>query len=343
VDYAACWTLLHEFQHSLDSVLSRDGAASPMLKGHFLDNYPLAPGEVFDAGDFYAGQAELFQRFDQYLDLPEPWIAYLEAADQDQDSLPDQDPRLPADEARFGSDPGKGDTDGDGLADLAEFCAGIYSGSDPLSPDTDGDELPDPADPYPLSDFSGLLPHGTVLRGEIPPGLLSTGFFYCNREPCPTLVIHASWDERFLYFSFESSRPLDITIHLDGSGHLGPFESDGQVSDVYTGEAALHLSFGNPLLLKGTTPVKGAKILSAEKKGKHLLWAAIPAALGEGTPACHIRENHGGASLPGPGLTLEPDRILGLAFMAALQGQPNSRCWTYEPHAFYDARTDRTQ
>ena len=34
--------------------------------------------------------------------------------------------RVGADEKRFGSDPTKTDTDGDGLDDLSEFCADIY-------------------------------------------------------------------------------------------------------------------------------------------------------------------------------------------------------------------------
>lgn len=352
VDYRACWTLLHEFQHSLEFIISQGGGRSTMLSGHFLDNYPLPPGQVFDAGDFYDGQAEILRRFRGYRTLPPPWIGRIEVLDRDGDGLPDGDPRVPKDEARLGSDPANRDSDGDGLDDLREFIAGIYRGANPKIVDTDGDGLLDGADPFPLSRFSGRIPFGTPMRGEIPPGALSEGAYFSKLgDHSPPVKIHASWDRDFLYLAVESDRPLQVRIHLDGSGHLGRFESDRRVeaaaegagsgragSDVYTDDCCLSVSFGSSRLLIGERPVQEARVLSTENKGSRLIWVAIPASLGRGTARCHTRED----SVSNRGLTLEKGRVLGLAFTlcdagAAVEEFEGDWCSLFETHRFYDA------
>jgi hypothetical protein len=266
-DYDACWTLVHEFQHSLDFVVDHPS----MLNGHFLDNYPLPFGHTFDAGDCYDGQAEILRRFEGFDRLPAPWTSYLEIIDTDNDGLADRDPRLPMDEARFGSDPQNKDTDNDGLSDLMEFCAGIYQGSDPACEDTDRDGTPDGEDPFPLARFNPTIPHQTLREGEIPGHLLSQGAFFDPNGNQGEIAVHAAWDEEFLYLTFEAQKPFRIEMALDGSGHLGRFESDKAVqegSDVYAGDACLQAAFGSPYLLLKGQKLEKSRVLSMERDGK---------------------------------------------------------------------------
>jgi hypothetical protein len=92
---------------------------------------------------------------------------FLLCIDADGDGLPDDDPRLPLDERRFGSDPTRKDTDGDGLDDLGEFIADRFAGSDPRRPDTDGDGLTDDVDPYPVVAIRPTLEYRPVDRIQL--------------------------------------------------------------------------------------------------------------------------------------------------------------------------------
>lgn len=85
--------------------------------------------------------------------------------DEDQDGFPDDDPRLPLDEKRFGSSPRRRATDGR-LPELRKVMLSTWAPSclqpswnkppfqsirpDPRNPDTDRDTLPDGTDPEPL-------------------------------------------------------------------------------------------------------------------------------------------------------------------------------------------------
>ncbi len=85
--------------------------------------------------------------------------------DRDGDGFPDDDPRLPLDERRFGSDPRKARTDGQ-MHDLQKAMLSTWAPAplqntfvkpafqsrrpNPRHPDSDGDGLPDTIDPYPL-------------------------------------------------------------------------------------------------------------------------------------------------------------------------------------------------
>lgn len=348
----ACWTWVHEFQHSFEWIVRSQGdAGARLLHGHFLENYPLKEGQCFDAGDNYDGQRELFRRFDGYDALPSTHFRYMEVVDTDHDGMPDDDARLPMDEKRFHSLPEKKDSDDDGLGDLDEFCAGIYEGTLPGSIDTDADGLNDGEDPYPLSDFTGLIPFGTPLRGEAPKGLLSRSQYFTLVDDSEDLIVHASWDHDFLYLHFEAETAMSITLSIDGSGHLGRFESDRVIhsnakngktdkpgSDVYANDRALHVSFGSPHLMCGEERVSDTKVLSAERDGKRLIWIAVPARLGAGTTDCFMKEDAEDAS----GLTLEEGRILGFNILIRPQNKhanSASQQWgsLYEPYRYYDA------
>jgi hypothetical protein len=352
-----CWTFIHEFQHSLDDVVNEMPGAADMLHGHFLDNYPLPQGTVFDAGDFYDGQAAILRAYGDFDAIGAPFGTRLEACDSDGDGLPDDDPRWPADENRLATGKDAADSDGDGLTDLAEFCAGIYSGTDPTRVDSDGDGVPDGQDPFPLSDFSGVIPFGTPPDGAMPEALLSSGVSFLSSEEAPGDVrVYASWDEDALFIGFDSTVPLRVEIFLDGSGRLGPFASDrlvktagdGQTAgerrgDVYRAESSLRATFGQPLLAGGSRPLEEGLVSSWRDEERYLLLVRVPAAAGGGSAGCHIPEG----APPSKGLTLCAGRVIGLNATLTLHRENNDHnpengkegCFStlYELHRFYDA------
>lgn len=92
--------------------------------------------------------------------------------DADADGVPDDDPRLPLDEKRFGSSAKKAKTDGR-LGDLAKIMLSTWAPAplqytfnkpasqsirpDPTNPDTDRDGLFDDVDPYPLYPYAPFI------------------------------------------------------------------------------------------------------------------------------------------------------------------------------------------
>src|SRR5690606_13150812 len=168
--YNHIWLFIHEAQHAIDAIYRFNGRPEmghgdfPWLYGNpdvefgkdpgypigpYPPDYPAAYGYRF--GRRYDFQATMLREFKGYQDLEPGWGDLYETADLDGDGFPDDDPRVPLDEARFGSSPTDADTDGDGLTDLEEAVAGIYhySATDPNNPDTDGDGLLDGEDAYP--------------------------------------------------------------------------------------------------------------------------------------------------------------------------------------------------
>lgn len=61
----------------------------------------------------------------------------INPGDRDYDGIPDDE------EAQYGTDPNRSDTDGDGLSDGEEV---FTTNTDPLNPDSDGDGIPDAQD-----------------------------------------------------------------------------------------------------------------------------------------------------------------------------------------------------
>lgn len=224
------WVFTHEFGHSLDGIIAGGSGFPEMIFNHFPWAFPLPTGiENFDAGPDYDGMALVLRLFNHHLDYAAPWDGYFEVTDADGDKLADNDSRLPFDEVRFGSSPATDDSDLDGLNDLKEFHAGIYSGSNPTNPDTDGDGIPDGTDPYPISNFKSSLQktsspvtvNGTMGTGEGWQPLVSNPFY--SKSPGTTLNAFATWDDTYLYFAFQSNTQLKYYLYLDGSGQDGLF------------------------------------------------------------------------------------------------------------------------
>lgn len=223
VDYLATWLFTHELQHSIDLVCYDKSGAGEMWHGDKPLDFAIQAGEEFSY------QAEILRNFKGYLKIKSPWGRVEHANDADGDHFPDNDPRLPMDEVRFGSDTTRADSDRDGLDDLAEFMAGIYCGSNPQKADSDDDGIPDKADPFPLHRMSHEIPLFTpqwnddwntwyLLTKEL--DFSSTKFLMS--QPL-NAKIYLNWDENYLYFGCEMNAPaklhLDIDLLNDGWWH----------------------------------------------------------------------------------------------------------------------------
>ncbi|HZM00734.1 MAG TPA: hypothetical protein VFD43_10825, partial [Planctomycetota bacterium] len=314
-DPAFAWSFVHEVRHAFAAM---PGAAGPQPSGHFAED--LGPqdtlgawrGRPFDAGDAWDGQAWLLAEVPVWNQLGRPWKRPLEVLDTDADGLPDADPRLPLDEERFGSDPERADTDGDGLGDLAEAAAGLYRGSDPDRPDTDGDGLIDGVDPWPLSDFAGRIRWGTQAR---PLASLPT-----RADPqAPPVELLAAWTESTLLLEIYTERPCDAFLDLDGSGRLGRWETDVDIgrpgqpaADVWAGPAGIALRAHHaPVgVFVGGKPVPGGRVSATRQPdGRWKLLAALPRALGPGAADVYVPPEAQAAA----GLRLGAGTVLGLA------------------------------
>lgn len=197
INYKLTWVFTHEFQHALDGIYEHNGHPE-MAHGDVPWEFNPCCGEHFDF------QAQIFRHFHAWLSLSPQWGQILESEDQDGDGLPDNDPRVPLDEVRFGSDSTKPDTDEDGLTDFEEAIAGIYGGSNPTLQDTDGDGLSDGQDPLPFYPMDPDIPRFTPkLDGTIEQGwhLLIDGLHFSTTPY--NCKIYMNWDNNYLYFAFE--------------------------------------------------------------------------------------------------------------------------------------------
>ncbi|MBN1421736.1 MAG: hypothetical protein JXP34_23380 [Planctomycetes bacterium] len=162
------------------------------------------------------------------------------ADDADGDGIPDAAADIPLDEARFGSDPSKADTDGDGASDLdeASFASGIEDGwgesasttrtrPDPRGSDADGDGLDDRTDPDPLRAGAEILPWS---RGTgpvwIPAGTIE--------GPGVEGALSLAWTDEGVLVAWRGSEARRIRIEAERVGS-GPKVQI--TADLATGEA----------------------------------------------------------------------------------------------------------
>jgi|GEM_PF-3126232 len=150
------WLMGHEWGHQLDMYFEKSGFADWWL------NHPDGTVHVGRYGEHWDCNAFLCRRADTMNWLRLRFGTLRLVADADADGLPDDDPTLPLDEKRFGSDPRKMDTDDDGLTDLQEAVAGTFTSADPTKADSDGDGIPDGADPHPAFAVADHLRRATT-------------------------------------------------------------------------------------------------------------------------------------------------------------------------------------
>jgi len=349
-DPATAWSFTHELQHVFASLANEVGAFSPEVaaseaaaasanagaggltgapaapaepvigplpSGHFPEDFgPLgilgqARGRPFNGGEAWDGAALLLASFDGWSRLGPPWHRPFEITDTDGDGLADSDTRLPIDEARLGTRTDSADTDGDGLADFAELAAGLYRGADPLYADSDGDGVQDGADPWPLSNFAGVITKGREMH-------------FLARVPTPAdpnklpVVLSAAWNDNALALEIVTDRACDAFVDLVGSD-LGRWETDvntgtagAPASDVWAGPAriALRANTEPTGVYVGGRPVPDAFVAGEhDVEGRFRLLAVLPRHLGPG--ATDVLVPLGAPRVDG--LRLQPGAAIGLA------------------------------
>ncbi len=118
----------------------------------------------------------------------------------DGDGVPDNDPTVPLDEDRLGSIVGNTDSDGDGLSDLGEAMAGIFTQSDPMSTDSDGDGVLDGADSFPIYPLATDTLYGTLTLDDLMRDWPLAGYYFYSRPgELSETELRLGWDNDYLY------------------------------------------------------------------------------------------------------------------------------------------------
>ena len=236
------WLFIHEAQHTIDSIYKVNGFRKMGHGDHpeeyvgTNDAYPQLPNTV-RFGKRYDFQAKMLRTFDpgsfeSYMELRGDWGDIYATEDVDQDGLPDRDTTLTFDEAAFGSDPRKADTDGDGASDKAEATDGIYpySVGDPTASDTDGDGKVDGEDPHMRYDVTEAILQAGGLRASVDGQLgewsaktqVSKGVYYQTPNVgsfSPT--VHATHTTDSLYVAIDAPKFAVPFLRFD-------FDNDGR-------------------------------------------------------------------------------------------------------------------
>ncbi len=231
------WLFVHEFHHQLDSQFAESGYPE-----HPFNHFSVTPeGFADNFGEHYDGNAWILRNWhggDVDLWFVNKFGKLVTAADADEDGIPDDCPAVPLDEKRFGSDPTKSDTDGDGLNDMEEVLASswvfellpcdtnaraLYLLPEPTNPDTDGDGVPDGQDPLPLYACEPIIKRGEgrgTGDGErrwfwVTEDLTDVPSPYKTERPARPLHgdIFLSHDGEWLRFDFTFNEPVPL-VHL---------------------------------------------------------------------------------------------------------------------------------
>ncbi|MBL8897440.1 MAG: hypothetical protein JNM84_07420 [Planctomycetes bacterium] len=235
---ASFWLFVRELHHQLEALFAAVGHpeyGSPAFRSS------IASAARF--GEHHDGLAELLRQWPEWkwwalLDLPalssrrSAFGELAVALDTDGDGLPDEDPRLPLDELRFGSDPLRADSDGDGLSDAAEAQLEIGSAlggagwsqavfaarPSPRLRDADGDGIEDARDEEPLYPLTAEIP----LAKEAPridgaPNDGTSQRLLAVADPRFGLELAAAHRDGNLYLEVRLDRPGRVELLLDGA------------------------------------------------------------------------------------------------------------------------------
>lgn len=278
--YRTSWIIVHEFQHALDSPICQEAGHPEMLSAHPYSDWTESYFKYgcHKAGTHWSWIAHTLTSFKDYLDVKGVTDSKIVTADADGDGFPDDDPRLPMDEKRFGSDPAKKDTDGDGLDDIHEFYADVYRGSNPRKTDTDGDGISDGKDRNPtvaLVETVSYTDADPAIDGKLDASYkpFMIGMYTGNSPALEKARMSACWNEDALYLFVKTDKQCMLSMILDSSPEIGLWEG----GDSYMIKAKPD---GNVVFfdLNPAGPVPGAKAAW----GPDGLEIKIPALIGQG-------------------------------------------------------------
>lgn len=299
------WLYVHEVGHQIDSFYGESGY-DEFLFNHFAPLPGMAAGRF---GEHYDGNAWIMRVF------PNEWYTrcmfgnLASAEDKDNDGIPDDEPSVPLDEARFGSDPNKVDTDDDGLSDMGEVLAStwcwemlqsgtsnsraVYLEPNPRDTDTDDDGYLDGQDPYPLYPMPNLLHQRTpTLDGNLADGEW-TSFGHVRIDPTQGTFegdVYLAWDSGNLYFGFTFPQWLprfyfQVDAQNDGwyvnNGNYQvsvALDADGNASlaDFVINNSILSKEHTWPWNDKESVPKEDIKVTGKKAGGAYHVEVAIP-------------------------------------------------------------------
>ncbi len=214
------WLMVHEFNHQLDDIFMVSGYPE-----YWFNHISPTIGTAAKFGEHFDANAYILRLVpeSEWYDLKYTTLGMTR--DSDGDGIPDNDPDLPLDEVRLGSDSTNADTDGDGVSDLDEVLSAnwvregwgeIYAGLFPnlRRRDSDGDGIDDLHDPYPCYPFTPEIRHGELKKFA--------------ESPDRKVSLSAGWTAEELRFKFRSDRKFSVKLMID-AGNDGWFMGRGNI------------------------------------------------------------------------------------------------------------------
>jgi hypothetical protein len=241
------WLTCHEYKHQFESQHGNSGMETEDDRSifcHFSPKYDNPDPKIgkweldtaYDHGEHWDGIAYQLRVFTPLQYMRNMYGEIRTAKDADNDGIPDDDPKLPLDEKRFGSDPAKKDTDSDGLDEMGEILSSRwvtamltdlrqrtprhYIRPNPNKPDTDGDGVTDGKDKYPIYPYQPVIKKGTVaVDGDL--GDWKGGPQVWMDDDGIVCRVHSCHDAQKLYYGFEIEgdwRDLALVLDQDADG-----------------------------------------------------------------------------------------------------------------------------
>lgn len=260
------WLMTHEYKHQLESQYKHSGMSCEsdrMIFCHYAPRFVPPMGNpwkwdtAYSHGRHFDGIAYELRTFTDIQYLRNIFGTVEVTKDADNDGVPEDEPRLPFDEKRFGSDPKKASTDGSGVTDLekimfAKWIPAVnqnsrgkvfnnlyqalwqgnqylkaYNPSDtpfmpnPHSQDSDYDGIKDIDDLYPLYPWQPIVKRATMqIDGKIDDWKeipLSGKFIHVKDEA----TVRMAYDHDYLYYLIETNSgagKIEINLDSDADG-----------------------------------------------------------------------------------------------------------------------------
>ncbi|MBN1918124.1 MAG: hypothetical protein JW889_09460 [Verrucomicrobia bacterium] len=255
------WLFTHEYGHVLDMMARSFGHRYHF--NHFHDN-----DLIGDYGMHWDGNAYIARTFSPDAYLANFYGSIRLVRDADSDGFPDDDPRCPFDEKRFGTRSNSSDSDSDGVSDLAEVMFSQWLTLDfetfgartalphvrpkPYGLDTDGDTIPDANDAFPLVPMWPKARKTNILvDGQLGANEWHEQSSRLINDPAFKGAVRVNWRDEGLCFLIEqeltpeqaaayrsSDRPMRLRLELDGNNDglaVGSDNSDIEITVMREG------------------------------------------------------------------------------------------------------------